>query len=64
MEARVGDAERRLDAINGSISLHAKATNDLALSVGGLVVRVSVYAGIGSAVGAAVVSAIVAYVLK
>ena len=61
IEARMADAERRLDAVNGSIKAHAESNNNLALKVGGLSTKVAVYSGIGGVVGAGVVSAAVAF---
>lgn len=64
METRMGDAERRLDAINGSIQTHALATNDLAVKMGALIARVSVFAGLGSVFGGALVAAVVKFLLN
>lgn len=64
IEARVSDAERRLDAVNGSIKTHAEATNNLALTVGGLATKLSIYTALASLAGGGLVSVAVFFITK
>ena len=68
MQARMADAERRLDAINGSIQAHAAASNNLAVTVGGLTsevkTRAAVWSTLGSLFGGGVVSVLVIFLTR
>ena len=57
--ARQDDADRRLDAVNGSIEKTWTAISDLRVAVGRLTVKVAIAAGTASILGSGLVSFLV-----
>ena len=62
-DARVDDAERRLNAINGSVEETRKELAGLNVVVAGLVVRVTIASGIAALFGSGLMTVAVYFIM-
>lgn len=60
-DARMTDAERRLDALNGNIEKTADRLGKLETAVATLRTKVAIWSAIGAAVGAGAISALASH---